>query len=96
MKAFGNSMLPIIKSGSTLTFEKREFYEIGDIVFCKVKGRFIDAHKITKEDPNKGYMIYPSIGNQSIEIPTKKPLPGLMSNILFFFDFLYKLFHEDQ
>lgn len=57
MKAFGNSMLPIIKSGSTLTFEKREFYEIGDIVFCKVKGRFIDAHKITKEDPNKGYMI---------------------------------------
>ena len=57
MKAFGNPMLPIIKSGSTLTFEKRESYEIGDIVFCKVKGRFIDAHKITKEDPNKGFMI---------------------------------------
>lgn len=57
MKVFGNSMTPIIKSGSTLTFEKRESYEIGDITFCKVKGRFIDAHKITKKDPNKGYMI---------------------------------------
>jgi hypothetical protein len=57
MKAFGNSMLPIIKSGSTLIFEKKESYEIDDIVFCKVKGRFIDAHKITKKDPSKGYMI---------------------------------------
>ena len=57
MKCFGSSMLPILKSGSTLTFVKQTNYEIGDIVFCKVKGRFIDAHKITKIHPNRGYMI---------------------------------------
>jgi SOS-response transcriptional repressor LexA len=57
MKGFGNSMLPILKSGALLTFIKSENYEIGDIVFCKVKGRFIDAHKIIKTDPNKGFLI---------------------------------------
>jgi hypothetical protein len=57
MKAFGNCMLPILKSGSLLTFEKVNDYEIGDIVFCKVKGRFIDAHKIVKKDTNKGFLI---------------------------------------
>ena len=57
MTCFGNSMLPILKSGSTLTFIACDSYEIGDIVFCKVKGRYIDAHKITKKDENKGYMI---------------------------------------
>jgi hypothetical protein len=57
MKAFGNSMLPILKSGSLLTFETAEEYEIGDIVFCKVKGRYIDAHKIVKKDNSKGFLI---------------------------------------
>lgn len=57
MKAFGSSMLPVLKSGSLLTFEKADAYEIGDIVFCKVKGRYIDAHKIIKTDPNKGFLI---------------------------------------
>lgn len=57
MKAFGNSMLPILKSGSLLTFEKANNYEIDDIVFCKVKGRYIDAHKIVKKDSNKGFLI---------------------------------------
>lgn len=57
VKAFGNSMLPIFKSGSLLTFEKANNYEIGDIVFCKVKGRYIDAHKIVKKDNNKGFLI---------------------------------------
>ncbi len=57
MKAFGQSMLPILKSGTLLTFRRQEVYEIGDIVFCKVKGRYIDAHKITKKDAGKGFMI---------------------------------------
>lgn len=57
MKAFGSSMLPILKSGSLLTFEKADEYEIGDIVFCKVKGRYIDAHKVIKKDSNKGFLI---------------------------------------
>ena len=57
MKCFGQSMVPILKSGSLLTFRKQAAYGIGDIVFCKVKGRFIDAHKIVKVHPNKGYLI---------------------------------------
>ncbi len=57
MTCFGSSMLPILKSGSTLTFIKAENYQKGDIVFCKVKGRYIDAHKIVKIDKNRGYLI---------------------------------------
>lgn len=49
-KAFGSSMVPILQSGSLLTFRPFPEYEIGDIVFCKVRGRYIDAHKITKKD----------------------------------------------
>lgn len=65
MKAFGSSMLPIIESGSILTFEKKDEYEVGDIVFCKVKGRYIDAHKITKKDNKKGYMIANNKGREN-------------------------------
>ena len=43
MKVFGHSMMPIIKSGSALTFRKVDHYEIGDVVLSKVKGRWIDA-----------------------------------------------------
>jgi hypothetical protein len=57
MKAFGSSMLPILKSGTLLTFIKATEYAIGDIVFCKVKGRYIDAHKVIKKDTNKGCLI---------------------------------------
>lgn len=57
MKAFGSSMLPILKGGTLLTFDRAAEYEIGDIVFCKVKGRYIDAHKVIKKDSNKGYLI---------------------------------------
>jgi len=57
MRCYGNSMLPILESGSLLTFRKEEEYHIGDIVFCKVKGRYIDAHKITKIDAQGRYMI---------------------------------------
>lgn len=57
MKCFGNSMIPILKSGVTLDFVKNDDYHIGDIVFCKVKGRFTDAHKITRKDGSRGWMI---------------------------------------
>jgi len=57
LKAFGHSMMPILKSGSLLSFEKRDDYAIGDIVFCKVKGRYIDAHKIVKQETAKGWLI---------------------------------------
>lgn len=57
MKVFGNSMRPLIESGSTLTFKADNKFEIGDVVLCKVKGRWIDAHKITKVSAEGRYMI---------------------------------------
>lgn len=56
MKCFGNSMLPILPNPSVCTYAKQDKYEVGDIVFCKVKGRYIDAHLITKKDGER-YMI---------------------------------------
>lgn len=65
MKCFGQSMLPILKSGSLLTFRKQSDYQVGDIVFCKVKGRFIDAHKIVKIHPHRGYLIANNRGHEN-------------------------------
>ena len=56
MKCFGNSMLPILSNPSICAYERRDIYQIGDIVFCKVKGRYIDAHKITAIG-DRGYLI---------------------------------------
>jgi len=57
MKVFGSSMLPIIKSGSKLTFRKTNDYRVGDVVLSKVKGRWIDAHQITKIDADGRFLI---------------------------------------
>ena len=65
MKCFGNSMLPILKSGSLLTFVKQDKYKVGDIVFCKVKGRYIDAHKITKIGQDGRYLIANNKGHEN-------------------------------
>lgn len=65
MKCFGNSMMPIVKSGSILTFKKQDDYDVGDIFFCKVRGRFIDAHKVTKKTLNHGFMISNNHGHDN-------------------------------
>lgn len=57
MKCFGNSMLPILTNPSVNTYRKQDSYEVGDIVFCKVKGRYIDAHLITKKRADGKYLI---------------------------------------
>ena len=58
MKCFGSSMKPILSNPATCTYVKQDEYKIGDIVFCKVKGRYIDAHKITAKAGNyPRYMI---------------------------------------
>ncbi len=64
-KVFGQSMKPILESGSFLTFERRDDYEIGDIVFCKVRGRYIDAHKITKIDSQGRYLFSNNHGHDN-------------------------------
>jgi hypothetical protein len=58
-------MLPIIQSGSLLTFAREGSYEINDIVFCKVAGRFIDAHKISQMNDQKGYLISNNRGHDN-------------------------------
>ena len=55
IKMYGNSMTPIIKSGALLTFEVRHTYNVNDIVFCKVRGRFY-AHRILRKG-DRGYLI---------------------------------------
>lgn len=64
MKCFGNSMLPILPSGGLITFVKADSYEIGDMVFCKVKGRYIDCHLITKKDSDR-YLISNNHGHDN-------------------------------
>ena len=64
MQAFGNSMLPVLQSGVTLTYARQEAYKSGDIVFCKVRGRYIDAHYITKIEGGR-YMIANKAGKEN-------------------------------
>ena len=63
IKMFGKSMEPLIKSGSIITFEERDTYSVGDIVFCKVRGTYY-AHKIVKKGP-KGYLIGNNKGKEN-------------------------------
>lgn len=65
MKVFGNSMRPIITSGAKLLFRRTDDYQIGDVVFCKVKGRLIDAHKIIKIDSKGRFMIANNLGREN-------------------------------
>ena len=64
MTCFGNSMTPILNSGSTLHFKKFDDYEVDDIVFCRVNGRYIDAHLIIKKS-NKGFLIANNHGHEN-------------------------------
>lgn len=54
----GNSMLPLIKSGQQhiLTPITWEECKEGDIVYCKVKGRFY-THLVKGTNPDKGLLI---------------------------------------
>lgn len=57
MKCFGNSMLPILTNPSVCTYRKQDAYSVGDVVFCKVRGRYIDAHKIVAARGDGEYQI---------------------------------------
>ncbi len=54
----GNSMVPLIKSKQDhiLSPVKIENVEIGDIVYCKVRGNFY-THLVKAKDLNKGLLI---------------------------------------
>ena len=65
MKCRGNSMLPILSNPSTCFYSRQAGYAVGDIVFCKVNGRFIEAHKITKIGPDGRFMIANNHGHEN-------------------------------
>lgn len=65
MKCFGNSMKPILSNPSTCHYETRDAYSVGDIVFCRVNGRYIDAHRITKIGRDGRYMIANNHGHEN-------------------------------
>lgn len=65
MKCFGNSMTPILCNATLNEYVKQNSYEIGDIVFAKVKGRWIDSHLITKRDADGRYMISNNHGHDN-------------------------------
>jgi len=65
MKVFGQSMKPIIESGSALTFRATDDYSVGDVVLSRVKGRWIDAHKIVKIDSKECYLIANNRGHEN-------------------------------
>lgn len=54
----GNSMTPLIKSGQKHLLEpvKLEDVRVGDIVFCKVKGRLY-THLVKAIDDQRGLLI---------------------------------------
>jgi hypothetical protein len=54
----GNSMVPLIKSGQEHMLEPVviEDVEVGDIVYCKVRGRFY-THLVKAIDQTKGLQI---------------------------------------
>lgn len=57
-KEKGNSMTPVLKSNQehTLAPVKLQDVKIGDIVYCKVKGRFY-THLVKAVDAQKGCLI---------------------------------------
>ena len=76
MKCFGNSMLPKLSNPSTCVYAVQDKYEIGDIVFCKVKGRYIDAHLITKIDGDGLHARYMIANNHGWENGWTKTIYG--------------------
>ncbi len=56
--ASGNSMTPLVKNGQEYILEpaKLEDIKVGDIVFCKLRGKFFN-HLVTALDKEKGAQI---------------------------------------
>lgn len=56
--ANGNSMTPLIKSGETFTLSPATWEDVntGNVVYCKVKGKFY-THLVKAVDPKRGCLI---------------------------------------
>lgn len=76
-KEGGNSMLPIIKSNQPVDLEpldEKSSLNVGDIVFCKVKGNYYThlIHKIKGEGKGTRYQIGNNKGGINGWIPKGK------------------------
>lgn len=65
MLCHGNSMMPVLTNPSYCAYDRQGKYAVGDIVFCKVRGRFIDAHRITKVRADGAYLIANNKGREN-------------------------------
>ena len=65
MRCAGNSMLPILTNPSTCVYASQASYAVGDIVFCKVRGRYIDAHKVVRVAADGQYLIANNKGHEN-------------------------------
>lgn len=65
MTCRGNSMLPVLPNPAWCIYRKKDRYAVGDVVFCKVKGRMIDAHFITKIRSDGAYLIANNHGHEN-------------------------------
>lgn len=64
MRVFGNSMVPLIRTKSVVTYRATDDYQVGDVVFVKI-GRSYLTHKVTKTDAKGRYMIANNKGREN-------------------------------
>ena len=63
MSVFGNSMMPLIKTKSVVTYRRTGDYQIGDVVLVRLGGNYL-THKITKIDGER-YLISNNKGHDN-------------------------------
>lgn len=56
IKPKGHSMVGRVRSGEEILLRAQPDFEVGDVVFCKVKGNYY-LHKVVKKDILRGYLI---------------------------------------
>jgi len=64
MRVFGNSMTPLIRTKSKVTYRATNDYQAGDVVLVKFKGNYL-THKITKVDSDGRFMIANNKGREN-------------------------------
>jgi len=55
-RSHGSSMTPILYDGDLVCITPAKEAEVGDIVFCKVRGHYYD-HIVKAKNPKRGYLI---------------------------------------
>ncbi len=97
MKCYGNSMLPKLDNPSLTFFIKQKSYKKGDILFCKIRGKYIDSHLCIQVNETKGYLIANNKGHingWTTAVYGKVVKAINKNNIEKYFDYTEKQFKE--